>query len=102
MEQLEGVQVILGDKFDGGGNLGVAERRVRALDQLLEVGGGDLVRRDVQRQDLVGEVLESEPRPARSPALGQRWNGLGNEQTSIDGEALFSGFFERELFMRPG
>ena len=72
VEQLE--EVLLGlfwilvfGEGDGGSDVGVAECRVGSLNEELEVGRGDLCGRYVQREDLVGELLEGERGPGGKP-----------------------------------
>lgn len=54
------VAVELGERCD----LLVAKGRVTLVDDVLEVDGWNLRRRDVQREDFVGEVGEAEVLPA--------------------------------------
>lgn len=61
MKQLEQVVVVL--QVDERGGVGAAKGRVAALDNVLEVGGGDLGRGDVEREDLVGQVGKGEVLP---------------------------------------
>ena len=67
MEKLQKMEVLLlvegGDRNDVVG----AESGVALLDDLLQVGLGDLVARDVEREDLKGEILEGKVAPFGLP-----------------------------------
>lgn len=93
VEQLEQVVAVL--EVDERGGVGVAEGRVAAADNVLEVGRRDLVGGDVEGENLVGEVVEAEVLPGL-PVLG-RGDGLGDEETAIGGEALEDGLLKGEL-----
>lgn len=79
---------------------GAAECRVAAVDDILEIGRRDLARRNVQRQDLVGEVGEAQILP-RLPVLSSG-DLLGDVETAIVSEALEDDFFERKLYIATG
>ena len=67
VEKLQKMEVLLlvegGDRDDVVG----AESGVALLDDLLQVGLGDLVARDVEREDLKGEILEGKVAPFGLP-----------------------------------
>lgn len=77
------------------GRLGVAERRVAAVDDALEVVTGDLGRRYIEGKDLEGQVGEGEVLPALP--LASNGNMLGDEQAAVRGEALEDYLFKGEL-----
>lgn len=93
VEQLEEVEVVV--EVAERGSLGGSEGGVASVDDVLEVGGGDLGRRDVQRQDLVGQIGEGEVLP-RLPVAGLG-DVLGDEQATVAGKALENDLFEGEL-----
>lgn len=62
VEQLQEVQVIL--EVSQGGHVLVTKGRVAPVDDVLEVLGGDLSGRNVERQDVEGEVGERQVLPA--------------------------------------
>jgi hypothetical protein len=70
VEQFQQVQVLLLVERDERGGLWGAEGGVAAIDDLLQVGGGDLRGRDVEREDGVGEVGEGEVAPGGLPVGG--------------------------------
>lgn len=67
------------------------------MDDVLEVCGGDLGRRDVEREDLIGKVLEGQVLPFRCPVTGERGDLLRNEETAVRCETLENDLFKREL-----
>ncbi len=93
VEQLE--QVVAVAEVHERRRVGVAKRRVAALHNVAEVGGRDLVRGDVERQNLVGQVGKGEVLPGL-PA-GGRGDGLGDEEAAIGGEALEDNLLKGEL-----
>ena len=99
MEQLEQMQVLLLVECDGGHDVLGAECRVAAVDDVLEVCGGDLGRGDVEGEDLESEVCEGEVLPLGRPVIGQRGDLLGDEEAAVGGEALEDDFLEGELYV---
>jgi hypothetical protein len=97
MKELEQVYVLLLVERDGRCDILRAEGGVAAADDVFQVGGRDLGRRDVQGEDFVCEVLEGQVFPARGPIVGERGNLLGYEEAAVWGEALEYNFLEREL-----
>jgi hypothetical protein len=79
MEQLEQVDVLLLVECDGGCNILGAECGVTAVDDVLQVVGGDLGRGDVAGEDLVCEFLEGEVLPLGRPVLRKSGDLLGDE-----------------------
>lgn len=61
MEQLKQMVVVF--QMNQRCSFGASECRVASLDDVFEVLGGDFARRNVQREDLVGEVLKAEVLP---------------------------------------
>ena len=97
VEQLEQVDVPLLVECDSGCDVLGAECGVTAVDDVLQVGGGDLGRGDVAGEDLVCELLEGQVLPLGRPVLGKRGDLLGDEQAAIRGETLEDDFLEGEL-----
>lgn len=93
MEQLEKVEVVV--EVAEGGGLGGSKGGIAPVDDALEVGGRDLGGRDVQRQDLVGEVGEGQVLPGL-PVI-DLGDVLRNEQAAVAGEAFEDDLLEREL-----
>ena len=93
VEQLEQVQVVL--QVSQGRDLVVSEGRVTSVDDALEVVRWYLGARDVQRQDVVGEVGEGQVFPVL-PVCGGG-DLLGDVQATVVGEALEDDVFEGEL-----
>lgn len=61
MEQLK--QVVVFSQVDEGRGIGAAKGRVAAVNNVLEVGGGNLFGRNVQREHLVGQVGKAQVLP---------------------------------------
>ena len=97
VEQLEQVDVPLLVECDSGCDVLGAECGVTAVDDVLEVCGGDFGGRDVAGEDLVCELLEGQVLPLGRPVLGKRGDLLGDEQAAIRGETLEDDFLEGEL-----
>lgn len=95
VEELQEVDVVL--EVDQGGDLLGAEGRVAAADDVLEVIGGDLRGRDVERQDVEGEVNEREVLPGLPP-LGDG-DRLRDVQAAVGGEALEDDLLKGELLL---
>jgi hypothetical protein len=93
VEQLEQVDVVL--EMNQGGDVLGAEGRIAAADDVLEVVGRDLGGRNVERQDVEGEVDEREVLPGRP--LRRRGDLLGDVQAAVGGETLEDNFLEGKL-----
>lgn len=79
VEELEQVDVLLLVECDSRCNILRAERRVTAVDDVFEVGGWDLGRGDVAREDFVCKVLKGQVLPLRCPVIGQCGDFLRDE-----------------------
>ena len=97
VEQLEQVDVLLLVECDGGCDVLGAECGVTAVNDVLQVGGGDLGRGDVAGEDLVCELLEGQVLPLGRPVVRQGRDLLGNEETAVGGKTLQYDILEREL-----
>lgn len=97
MEQLEQVNVPLLVECDDRCDVLCAECRVTAVDDVLQVGGGDLGGRDVAGEYLVCEVLKRQVLPLRRPVIGQGRDLLGDEETTIGSKTLQYDLLEGEL-----
>jgi hypothetical protein len=97
VEQLEQVDVPLLVECDSGCDVLGAECGVTAVDDVLQVGSGDLGRGDVAGEDLVCEFLEGQVLPLGRPVLGQCGDLLGDEQAAIRGKTLKDDFLKGEL-----
>lgn len=97
MEQLEKVEVLLLVEGCDRDNVVRAERGIALLDDLLQIGFGDLVARNVEGEDLKGEILEGQVSPSCLPVGGQRRDLFGDKEAAIIGKALKNDIFEGEL-----
>jgi hypothetical protein len=97
MEQLQQMYVLLLVERDGGRDVLRAEGRVAAVDDVFEVGGRYLGRRDVEGEDFVCEVLEGQVFPRGCPVVGQAGDFLGDEQAAVRGKTLQYDLLEGEL-----
>jgi hypothetical protein len=97
VEQLEQVDVLLLVECDSGCDVFGAKCGVTAVDDILQVGGGDLGRGDVAGEDLVCEFLEGHVLPLGRPVLGKSGDLLGDEQAAIRGKTLEDNLLEGEL-----
>lgn len=93
MEELEQIEIVL--QMPEGRDIVMAEGRIAPVDDVLEVVGGYLGGRNVQRQDVEGELGEGQV----LPALPVRSGGdlLGDVQAAIGGEALEDDILKRQL-----
>lgn len=83
MEQLEQVDVLLLIKRDGRCDILRAECGVTAVNDVLQVGGGDLRGGDVAGEDFVCEILEGQVLPLGRPVVGEGRDLLGDEETAV-------------------
>lgn len=93
VEQLEQIQVVL--QVLQGCNVLMAESCVAPADDVLEVVGWYFGRRDVQGQDIVGDVGEGQVLPALP--IGGGGDLLGDVQAAVGGETLEHDVFKRQL-----
>lgn len=85
VEQLE--DVLVRARAHERGDLGVSERRVGAVDELLEIGSWDLVCRDEERVQLECELREGQLGPVLLPVLRQGGERLWDVQPAVLGES---------------
>jgi hypothetical protein len=97
VEQLQQMDVLLLVEGDGRRDVFCAEGRVAAADDVFEIGGRYLGRRDVEREDFVGEVLEGQVFPRGRPVVREAGDFLGDEQAAVGGKALQDDLLEGEL-----
>jgi hypothetical protein len=97
VEELHDVEVVLRNQVHNRRDVRVAEGGVRAVNERLEILGGDLIGGDVKRENLVGKFLEAESCPCRLPASGERGNRLRDEKTTVRSKSLEYGLLEGEL-----
>lgn len=97
MEQFQQMYVLLLVERDGGHDVLCAECGVAAVDDVLQVGGRDLGRGDVEGEDLESEVCEGEVLPLGRPVVGQRGDFFGDEEAAVGSETLEDDFLEGEL-----
>jgi hypothetical protein len=97
VEQLQQMYVLLLVERDGGRDVLRAEGRVAAVDDVFEVGGRYLGRRDVEGEDFVCELLEGQVFPRGCPVVGQAGDFLGDEQAAVRGKTLQYDLLEGEL-----
>lgn len=93
VEQLKQVQVVL--EVSQGCDLVMSEGGVTLVDDGLEVLRGYLGGRDVQRQDVVGELGEGQVFPVLP--VGGGGDLLGDIEATVVGETLEDDVFEGEL-----
>lgn len=93
MEQFEQVQVVV--EVSQGCRLWGAESRVRAVDDALQVFPRNLSGRDVEREDLEGQIGKGQVLPALP--LAGTGNLFWDIQAAIVGETLENDIFKREL-----
>ena len=67
------------------------------MDDVFEVGRGDLAVGDVQAEDLKGKLLERKVAPFGLPVRGQGGHLFGDEQATVCSETLEDDVFERQL-----
>lgn len=91
------MDVALRVERDGRGDVFCAEGRVTLVDDVLQVGRGDLGGGDVEGEDLVCEVLEGQVLPFGCPIGGQLRDLFRNEETAVGGKTLENDLLEREL-----
>jgi hypothetical protein len=99
VEELEQMYVLLLVERDGRRDVFCAECRVAAVDDVFEVCGRYLGRRDVEGEDLVCEIREREVLPARRPVVGEAGDLLRDEQPAVGGEAFQYDFLKGELLV---
>lgn len=97
VEQLEQVNVLLLVECDGRCDILSAECGVTAVDDVLQVGGGNLRRGDVAGEDLVCELLERQVLPLGRPVIGEGRNLFWDEQTAVGSKALEDNLLKGEL-----
>lgn len=73
----------------------MAESGITAADNVLEIGRRYLVRRDVERKHLVGQVVKAQVLPGLP--VGSRRNGFGDEETAIGGQTFKDSLLKGEL-----
>lgn len=94
VEQLEDV-LLLADTMQGG-DLGMTEGRVGAVDELLEVLPRDFRGRDEQRVEVERELGEGKVCPVVLPVLGKGRKVRGNVETAIGRESCEDRLREEE------
>ena len=97
MEELQKVEVLLLVKSSDRDDVVGAESGVTLPDDLLEVGFGDLVARDVERENLKGKVLEGEIAPFGLPVGWQGRDLFWDEQAAVVGKTLQNDILEGKL-----
>ncbi len=97
VEQFEQVDVLLLVERNGRCNVLGAERGITSVDNILQVGGGNLRRRDVAGKYLVCEVLERQILPLGRPVIRKVRDLFWNEKTAVGGKTLEYNFLEGEL-----
>lgn len=97
MEELQQMYVLFLVQCHGRGDVFGAEGGIAAVDDVFEVCGRDLGRRDVEGEDLVCEVLEGEVVPLGSPVAGEHRDLLWDEQATVGSKTLEHDFLEGEL-----
>jgi hypothetical protein len=97
VEQLQQMDVLLLVEGDGRRDVFCAEGRVAAADDVFEIGGRYLGRRDVEREDFVGEVLKGQVFPRGRPVVREAGDFLGDEQAAVGGKALQDDLLKGEL-----
>ena len=71
--------------------LGVAERGIAPVDDLLEIRTGDTGLGDEQAEDPEGQVREGERPPGRRPVRGKDGDPVGNVQSAVGRESAKDG-----------
>lgn len=97
VEEFKQVNVLLLVECDGRCDILRAECGVTAVDDVLEVCGGDFGGRDVAGEDLVCELFERVVLPLGRPVVRQGRDLLGNEEAAVGGKTLQYDILEREL-----
>ena len=97
VEQLQQVEVLFLVEGCDGNNVVGTECSIALSDDLLQIGFGDLVARDVEGEDLEGKILEGEVPPFGLPVGWEGGNFFGNEEATIGGETLQDDIFEGKL-----
>lgn len=93
VEELEQVQVVL--QVAQGGDILVTESRITLVDNVLEVLRGYLGGRDVQGEDVEGELGKGQVLPALP--IGGGGDLLGDVEAAVGGEALEHDLLEGQL-----
>lgn len=98
VEELQQVQILLRVQGDYRRDIRRAEGGIAAVDDVPEVVGGNLFRRNVQREDLIRQLLKGIVAPLGEEVGGQSGDFLGDEESAVAGETFEDDVFERELY----
>lgn len=82
VKELEQVQLPGGIEGHERGDVGGAERGVAAGDDVPQVGSGDLVGGNVEREDVEGEIFKREVGPVGQGRRGEDGDVLGDEEAA--------------------
>lgn len=102
VEKLQQMYVLVLVERYGRGDVFCAEGSIAAVDNVFEVGGGDLGGRDVEGEDFVCEILEGQVMPFCSPVAREDRDFFWDEQATVGGKALEHDFLEGELASQWG
>ena len=97
VEQLQQVEVLFLVEGCDGNNVVGTECSIALSDDLLQIGFGDLVARDVEGEDLEGKILEGEVPPFGLPVGWEGGNFFRNEEATVGGETLQDDILEGKL-----
>lgn len=97
VEQLEQVDVLLLVQCHSRRYILCAESRVALVDYIFEVCSWYFRGRDVERKDLICEVLKREMLPVGGPVAGEGRYFLGDEESAIGGKTFQHDILEGEL-----
>ena len=97
MEQLQQVEVLFLVEGCDGDNVVGTEGSIALSDNLLQIGFGDLIARDVEGEDLECEILEGKVPPFGLPVGWERGDFFGDEEATVGSEALQDDIFEGKL-----
>jgi len=97
VEQFQQMEVLFLVEGCDGNNVVGTECSIALSDDLLQIGFGDLIARDVEGEDLEGKILEGEVPPFGLPVGWERGNFFRDEEATVGGEAFQDDIFEGEL-----
>lgn len=96
MEQFQKMYVACGIESHVGSYVINAESGITLVYDLSEMLRGNLVRGDVEGEDVEGQFLKRGVFPLCLPVCGQRGNLFGDEETSVLGQSFEDDILKRE------
>jgi hypothetical protein len=97
VKQLQQMQVLLFVQCHQRCDIVGAECCVAAVDDVFQVVGRNLFWRDVQGEDLIGQLLKRIVAPFAQEVGREGWDVFGDEEATIAGKAFQDDLFEGKL-----